>query len=457
MGVKISIIGAGSAVFSINLIKDICINRNFGGSTVVLMDIHERRLTGIYNLCKRYIQEQGIDLSIEKTMDREVALQDADFVLHVALDGGHQRMKDGWEVAQKLGYRFGGSLHIMHDEAFWVNFYQLRLMEQVYLDMQRLCPNAWMLMVANPVQAGVTYLCRKYPGAKVIGMCHGGYRALELFDAMGLDRRYCSFEVSGVNHFVFMNSFYYKGEDGFPLLDKWLAEGKHMELLRSADPHTWRRYSKLGPKAEDMYRRYGVYPIGDTASPGGGAWGWWYNTDEVKEKYMDDPEKWWQVHFEKSENSLRDIWNSIEDPNTKVTEFFGAIAADEPMIPTIEALAFDVEQKVIVNILNTNNYVPGIPADYSCECWGLLNKSGVHGLPMTPQPKAVIAHALRDRVANVEMELAALENADRNCLVQLVLMDPWTRSLEQAEQLVDGILNLPCNREMKEYFSKKGA
>ena len=127
------------------------------------------------------------------------------------------------------------------------------------------------------------------------------------------------------------------------------------------------------------------------------------------------------------------------------------------MIPTIEALAFDVEQKVIVNILNTNSFVPGIPTDYSCECWGLLNKSGVHGLPMTPQPKAVIAHALRDRVANVEMELAALENADRNCLVQLVLMDPWTRSLEQAEQLVDSILDLPCNREMKEYFTQKGA
>ena len=52
------------------------------------------------------------------------------------------------------------------------------------------------------------------------------------------------------------------------------------------------------------------------------------------------------------------------------------------------------------------------------------------------------------------MELAALESADRNCLVQLVLMDPWTRSLEQAEQLVEGILNLPCNAQMKKYFEK---
>lgn len=453
MGVKISIIGAGSAVFSINLIKDICINKNFEGSSVTLMDINERRLTGIYNLCKRYIEEERIDIRLEKTLNREEALRDADVVLHVALDYGHRRMKDGWEVAQKLGYRFGGSLHIMHDEAFWVNFYQIRLMEAVYLDMQRLCPNAWMLVVANPVQAGITYLSRKYPGAKIIGMCHGGYRALELFDAMGLEREHCSFEVSGVNHFVFMNSFYYRGQNAFPLLDRWLEEGKNMELLQTTDMHEWRRYSKLGPKAVDIYRRFGVFPIGDTASAGGGAWGWWYNTDEVKERYMDDPEKWWDVHFKTSEEHLRDIWASIEDPNTKVTEFFGTIAADEPMIPAIEALAFDVEQKVIVNIQNTGGFVPGIPTDYACECWGLLNKSGVHGLAMTPQPKAVIAQTYRDRIAPVEMELAAIESGKKELLVQLVLMDPWSKSLEQAEALVDAILELPCNREMKEYFN----
>ncbi len=42
MACKICIIGAGSAVFSINLVKDICINKNFRGSTVTLMDIKTR-------------------------------------------------------------------------------------------------------------------------------------------------------------------------------------------------------------------------------------------------------------------------------------------------------------------------------------------------------------------------------------------------------------------------------
>ena len=44
MSKKICIIGAGSAIFSLNLIKDICINPYFVGSTVSLMDINEERL-----------------------------------------------------------------------------------------------------------------------------------------------------------------------------------------------------------------------------------------------------------------------------------------------------------------------------------------------------------------------------------------------------------------------------
>ena len=453
MSVKIAIIGAGSAVFSINLIKDICVNPHFDGAEVTLMDVNERRLTGIYRLCARYIEEEKRTIVLRQTMDREEALAGADFVLLVALDYGHERLYQGWDVAKKHGYRYGGSLHVMHDEAFWVN-YQLKLFASVCADMRRLCPKAYLLLVANPVQAGVTWLGRKYPDIRVIGMCHGGYRALNLFDAMGLDRKDCSFEVSGVNHLVFLNSFFYRGEDAFPLLDKWLESGENMKQIL-ADPLPWRQTSpKLGPKAVDLYRRFGVFPIGDTASPGGGAWGWWYHTDDVEKSFMEDAQTWWDWHFKRGQKKLEDIWRSIEDPETKVTEFFGEVPADEPMIPAIEALAFDVEQKVIVNIMNDGGYVEGVPADYECECWALLNREGVHGLKMKPQPKAVQALILRDRVAPVELELQAFETGRVEFLEQLVMTDPWTKSLAQAQALIRDILDLPCNAYMKEYFGQ---
>ena len=52
------------------------------------------------------------------------------------------------------------------------------------------------------------------------------------------------------------------------------------------------------------------------------------------------------------------------------------------------------------------------------------------------------------------MELEALRTGDIGLLEQLVLMDPWTKSLKQAQELVRDILDMPCNAEMKAYFTK---
>ena len=149
--VKIAIIGAGSGIFSINLIKDLCVNENLKDARLTLMDVDERRLDGIYSMCVRYAAEINHRLDVSKTTDRIEAITGADFVINVALDYGHARLREGWRVAMEHGYRFGGSLHVMHDEAFWVNFHQLRLMESIAQDVLRVCPKAWLVMVAPAI------------------------------------------------------------------------------------------------------------------------------------------------------------------------------------------------------------------------------------------------------------------------------------------------------------------
>ena len=113
-----SIIGAGSAVFSLSLIRDLCLTPGLEDSTVCFMDIDKQRLDAVYSLCRRYTQELGVRLNLKKTMDRRESLRDSDFVVNTALAAGHHRLREGWAIARGLGYRHGGSLHIMHDEAF---------------------------------------------------------------------------------------------------------------------------------------------------------------------------------------------------------------------------------------------------------------------------------------------------------------------------------------------------
>ena len=453
MGTKVCIIGAGSATFSINLVKDLCINEHFKDCTVTLMDIDKARLDAIYGLCVRYKNELGASITIEKTMDRREALVGADFVMNVALDGGHERFKQCIEVAYKNGYRFGGSLHVLHDEGFYINFHQLRLMESILIDVLDICPNAYYILVANPVQAGVTYLKRKYKDAKIVGMCHGFNGVYRAAKAIGLDEKDVSFEISGVNHFIWMTSFRYKGKDAYPLLDKWLEEHDGKFLDDEALAEFGAAGDEITKKAADMYKKFGLLPIGDTACAGGGAWGWEYHTDEKTEKeYQSKPYEWYQGLFAANDAFTKKLQGIVEDTTRKVSDVFTVDASDEPMIPLIEGLAYDTDTTVIVNILNDGGYMKGLPTDYEVEVAARIDKHGIHPIHNNGLPKPIMAHLMRDRIASVEMELAAFENHSLDLLVDLVMMDPWTKSRAQAEKLVKDILDLPINKEMKEYY-----
>lgn len=450
MGPRIAIIGAGSGMFSLSLVKDICLTPGLKGSTVSFMDIDEGRLEGAFQVCSRYAEEAGADLRLEKTTDRRAALRGADFVINTALSEGHERWREGWSLAMQHGYRFGGSFHVVHDEAFWINHYQFGLMESVLLDILELCPKAWYVLVANPVMAGVTYLTRKYPEAKIVGLCHGYRRLYHLTDALGLDRADVSYEIPGVNHFVWMTKFRYRGEDAFPLVDAWIREHA-AEYFKTCPLSDY-----LGPKAIDLYQRFGVFPIGDTSTPGGGAWGSWYHTDdETERRWREDPKDWFDRYFQHTQDVVGSLGRARDDASLSMTGTFGMEPSGETMIPLIEALATDSPKVLIVNLLNRGEYVQGIPRDFAVEIPALVSGSGIQPIQTDGLPAPLLAHALRDRVAPVNMEIDAYTHGDYEALLQLILMDPWTRSEAQARDMLEGILSLPHHGGMRRHYRRR--
>jgi alpha-galactosidase len=437
MAVIIAVIGAGSAVFSLNLVRDLCLTPTLAGSTIRLMDIDEARLDAIDRLCARYAAEIGTTLRLEKTTDRREALAGADFVINTALAAGHHRLREGWDAARRLGYRIGGSLHIMHDEAFWINFYQLRLFESLAEDMLALCPEAYLLLVANPVLAGITHLGRRYPALKVVGLCHGYAGVYHLTDALGLDRGAISYQTPGVNHFVWLTHFYHHGENAFPLLDRWI-EAESERYFARCDPS-----DPVGPAAVDLYRRFGAFPIGDTATPGGGSWpAWYHGTAEVEAAWNEDPEGWWRVYFEYVAGRVEEIRRIAEDDTQRVSDHFPPQKSDEVMIRMVEAIACDIPTVLIGNVPNRRGYVPGVPADIAVEIPLLCSARGIEGIETGGLPPVITAWMLRDRIAPVTLELDAYTSGRRDALIQLALTDPYTRSVEQAQMLVGDILAL---------------
>lgn len=448
MSVKISIVGAGSAIFSLNLVRDICLTANLRDSTISFMDIDQPRLDAVHKLASRYADEAGIRLTIEKTIDRRESVKGADFVINTALAGSHDHLREGWKIASRHGYHFGASLHVIHDEAFWINFYQLRLMEDILKDILELSPNAWYVLVANPVMAGTTYLKRKYPQANVVGMCHGFSGVYHLADVLGFERDKISFEIPGVNHFVWLNKFEHKEENAFPVLDKWIAEnydGAHIKGTYTGD---------IGPKAIDLYKRFGVFPIGDTGTWGGGAWGYWYHSDrKTEERWKQDPVGAYKWYFKAGLDGVKKIHDTANDLSVRVTDLYATQRSVEPMIPLVEAIACDTERVVVVNIMNDGEFVDGVPKNFEVEVPAVVSKRGIEGIRTTPLPKPIQAWLLRDYVAPTEIELEAYVTGSRELLLQVILMDPWSKSEAQAKGLLEEILALPYHEEMRRHYS----
>jgi alpha-galactosidase len=444
---KISIIGAGSACFSLSLIRDVCLTPSLAGSTVSFMDVDAERLETVHALACRYAGEVGIALQLESTTSRRESLQGADFVINTALAIGNRHLYDGIKVAREHGYRFGGSFHVMHDEPFWANYGQFKLFDAVTEDILDICPDAYHLLVANPVLAGITRLARRYPQARVVGLCHG-YRGIShLLSALGIDWDGLTYEIPGVNHFIWLTHAYYRGEDVFLLLDRWIeqeAAGYWKNCQTS---------SEMGPKAIDLYKRFGVFPVGDTCTPGGGTWPWWYHSDaETEKRWLEDPDSWWEGHFARVIEAPDSSKQLAGDESIRLTDEFPGEMSGESMIPLIKSIACDVPGVHIVNVQNKGDYVPGIPPDFEVEVPAVVSRRGIQPIQTNGLPDAVLARALHDRVAPVNVELAAYDAGSKELLLQLVMMDPWTRSEEQARALLDAILALPGNEEMREHY-----
>lgn len=445
--VKISIIGAGSAVFSLNLVRDIILTPNLNGSTISLMDINEERLNAVYLLGKRYINEANAKFKFEKTTNRRESLKDADFVINTALVAGHDRLKKGWEIAKKYGYRFGGSFHVMHDEAFWINFYQFKLFDSILNDVLEVSPNAWYVQLANPVLAGITYLSRKYKKVKIVGLCHGFTGVYHLADVLGLKKEEISFQIPGVNHFIWLTHFYYRGENAFPIIDDW---------IRKEATTYWKKCypsCDLGPKAIDLHQKFGAFPIGDTCTPGGGSWPWWYHINKENEKrWNEDPKAWWESYFAHGKRRVEELINLSKDTSASVSNRFPLEKSNEIIVPLIESIVCDIPRVLQVNIQNSNNFVPGIPSNFEVEIPALVSKKGIQGIETEGLPKPLTMYAIRDRVAPVEVELEAYESKNKELLVELLMMDPWTKSRELAVNFLEDILSLPYHEDMRKHY-----
>ncbi len=442
--VNITIIGAGSAQFSGGIVRDLCVNSGLHGSHVTFMDVDRRRLDMINRMAGRLSDELGAGLSFSKTTNRAAALHDADFVLNTAQVGGHSWTEAQRTLAEKHGYYRGIRLHDFGQAAFFLD---------VARDVERICPNAWLIQSANPVFEGCTLMHRETQ-AKVLGLCHGHFGYRHIAKTLGLELEQVSAQMPGFNHWIWMTDFRYRGQDAYPLLDEWIATKAEAYWADDSRPY-WD--TQMSRAAIHQYKLFGLMPIGDTPRFAG----WWYHTDlATKQKWYGelggfDSEIGWQQYLDRLSLKVHDVEQAALDTTKPITATFAPVQSDEQIVPIINSLVYDHEGIYQVNIPDRGPIIQGFPQDLVIECQGIVNGSGIHGATVPPLPAKLIAGAMSERWRRAELLVEALRQRDRDLVLLYILESQYSHSLEQAEALLNEWLADTRNAHLAALFNYK--
>lgn len=444
--VKIAMIGAGSATFAAGIVRDLCVNKGLHGSHVTLMDVDERRLEMTNLLAERLSDELDAGLTIARTTDRERALQSADFVLNTAQVGGHAWTEVQRDLAEKHGYYRGARLHEFGQAIFFL---------EVARDVERICPDAWLIQSANPVFEGCTLMTRE-TNANVLGLCHGHYAYRKIAQVLRLELEHVTALSAGLNHWTWMTDFRYKGEDAYPRIDRWIESEAEPYWVKN-DRH-WAD-TQMSRAAIHQYKLFGLMPIGDTPRFAG----WWYHTDlATKQRWYGhhggfDSEIGWGEYLENAARKAEQVEKVALDQSKAVTDTFRPVQSGEQIVPIINAIVNDEQGVYQVNIPNHGPLIPGLPEDLVVECEGVVSAAGIRGIAVAPFPRKLMFSIMAPRWRRAELVVEALRTGDRDLLLHFLLQDERTRSLQQAESLLDEWLVLPQNEVVARHFGVQSA
>lgn len=444
--IKLSVIGAGSAQFSLGLVKDICLTPGLAGSLISFMDIDADRLDMIHKLGVRYANELGADLQFESTTNRRDSLSDAGFVINTASAHSHYMQRDIRELTARHGYYYGG--------VNLGNHHNLQLMLDVAREMEQACPEAWLIQSGNPVYEGCTLMTRE-TSIKVCGLCHGHYGVYEIARVLGCDLtnpKDLTWQAPGLNHNIWLTHFYYRGKNMYPALDEWIATQGEEYWANHVAQRTHDIQMSRG--TIHQYQMFGLMPIGDTPRRGG----WWYHTDiETKKHWFGEP---WggpdtelaRPYFVKNlEKRLADMTRIANDPKASLIESLGGEKTREQQVPIIDGLVNDNEGFFQVNIPN-NGALAGVPDNVVVEVPAIVNKIGIQPLRVEPLPDKILYEQILPEWLDMERELLAFKSADRSMLLWNTLMSPQTRSYDQAYGVLEALLAMPGNEDLQAYY-----
>jgi alpha-galactosidase len=422
---KITIIGAGSLIFTKTLAMDIFATEALAGSELCLMDLDKGKLKRIEAFIQRVIDENGKPGKVWSTTDRNVALKGAKYVIITVQVGGLDAFGHDYLIPLKYGVDqcIGDSLG---PGGVFRALRTIPVLADVVGDMAKLCPDAVLLNYANPM-AAVCLGLSKVSTVPYIGLCHGVQTTLDLISRyVDVPKDQIDFLCAGINHMAWFLSLKDKrdGRDLYPM------------LRRNCEKPGYYVNEKV--RCEVM-RHFGYFMTESTGHlseyiP------WFRSSKRALAAYCDEPafggESGAYYHYSHMlANKYKGVdYLALESPiiQRRSVEYCSYI---------LEAVETGVPFRLNGNVRN-DGYITNLPAGCCVEVPVFVDSQGLHPARVGALPPGLAAL----NQTNVSVQDLAVESAlsgDPELAMQAVALDPLTSAcctLEEARRMTAEML-----------------
>jgi alpha-galactosidase len=416
---RISFIGAGSVVFTRNLLGDVFDYPELHGAEIALHDIDAGRLATAEAIARMTARERGASPRITAHADRRSALAGSDYVINMVQIGGHEATLRDFELPARYGLR----QTIADTLGIGGIFRTLRTAEHMLAlgrEMAELCPpRAWLLNYTNPMAMLCWLVYGGTPTSQVVGLCHSVQATTrDLAALVGVPLEEVTFLAAGVNHQAFILRFERDGEDLYPRLDARIA----------GDPDLQRRVRVA------LYRRLGYFPT--ESSEHAAEYVPWFMRHDAELGHFRIPV---DEYIRRSEDNLTEYERVRETlargdaiPVPRSHEYAAVI------VNAIET----GEPSVIYGNVRNAGLLPALPADACVEVPCLVDGTGLHPVVVPDYPPQLAA-LNRTFLNVVELTVRAVLEERPELVRHAAMLDPnaaATLTLDEIDALCDDLV-----------------
>jgi len=422
---RISVIGGGSTYTPELMEGFIEKQAELGLATVTLMDVNQDRLSVVGGLCKRMIRATGSPIELVLSTEREQALEGADYVItQIRVGGNAQRVVD-----ERIPLRFG----IVGQETtgpggFAKALRTVPVILSIAADMERLCPQAWLVNFTNP-SGLMTETLVKHSATRVIGLCNLPINMVHAVAGhLGVAAQRLNLDYVGLNHLSWVRRVYQDGQDV-----SGVVLAKVIEEARQAT----KGHSPFRPELLEMLGMLPCYYLR-----------YYYHHDEVLEEQRSAV----RTRGEEVQEIEEKLLARYADPHLvskpQELEKRGGALYSTAAVSLIAAIVGNKNEVHIVNCRN-GGAVADLPEDSVVEVPCLVGATGP--IPLTVGHLPAMTRGLIQSVKEYEeLTIEAAVTGDRRTALQALVSHPLVPSFGVADELLNAILE--ANRDYLPQF-----